>query len=731
MVSVDNIPVELKERPQWLNWQYIQRGGGRQKVPTAPRTGQSIDHLDPAEWRNFEDAVRGLSGAFCDGIGFVFTADDDLAGVDLDEVLDLDTGEIEPWASELIERLDSYSEISPSGAGVKVFVRGEVPAGGIAKLRDQERRTELYDRGRFFTVTGRQFPSTPAEIRPADLEVVFDFGAATQGGDGGKFRTHPPLPERLGPGARHPELFRVGRTARSSGLGGGGILEVLRAVNERRCEPKKTEVELAEITRMVVNQRSAVTPADDPTPESAARRLRVKGLAADEIAPGLAARFGLGEDDARQIAESTERHFLPDGEDYGEVELIDDLDDVPDGEPENLSASEASEVPEAAAENNRESGVVLQEVPFKGLGGRRLVGRAIVEGIEPPQMLVPGLLYEAKIHALYGEPAVGKTIFALWAAMRVMELGLSVLYLDEEGSLDVISERLEGLGGDPAVLDDLFHYYQSPGITLSEKSLTDLNHTAREIRPALVVFDSWADFLALEGLSENDSVDITRWVLGVLYPLRDLGASVLLLDHVNKEAKGRGGRGSTAKLAKLDAGFKLQKTEDFDRAHAGKVKFLRDKDRGAALDRSTVFEVGGDGKGNIVCRREGAPVLAEGDTDLSLNGRTALDALEGGGLTYSEFKKASGLAPSSFQKAKTELMDKGVVRQDGKDKRYYPINAENSPTHHDSQATHRSSGSDSPTLRGHRPGVSESPMSPSVNRRRDPLDPTDVGDEVA
>jgi putative DNA primase/helicase len=69
----------------------------------------------------------------------VFTPEDDLCGVDLDGCLDSLTEEIEPWAWTIIEELDSYTEISPSGKGVHVLVRAVLPEGGNA--RDASRHT--------------------------------------------------------------------------------------------------------------------------------------------------------------------------------------------------------------------------------------------------------------------------------------------------------------------------------------------------------------------------------------------------------------------------------------------------------------------------------------------------------------------------------------------------------------------------------------------------------------
>ena len=56
----------------------------------------------------------------------------DLVGFDFDIVRDPEFGIIDPWAQELIDELDGYAEVSPSGTGVKVIVRGELPRVGAS-----------------------------------------------------------------------------------------------------------------------------------------------------------------------------------------------------------------------------------------------------------------------------------------------------------------------------------------------------------------------------------------------------------------------------------------------------------------------------------------------------------------------------------------------------------------------------------------------------------------------
>src|SRR5215217_8096069 len=120
--------LNMKDLRQWLCWRTEERGGELTKVPYGPRTGRRGDSTGPETWASYDEAVNACTEHGYDGIGFVFTPEDDLCGVDLDKCLDPGTGEIEGWAQEIIEELDSYTEISPSGTGVHILVRGELPA---------------------------------------------------------------------------------------------------------------------------------------------------------------------------------------------------------------------------------------------------------------------------------------------------------------------------------------------------------------------------------------------------------------------------------------------------------------------------------------------------------------------------------------------------------------------------------------------------------------------------
>jgi primase-polymerase (primpol)-like protein len=79
---------------------------------------------DPATWATFPAAWDYClqHAGDVDGVGFVFAQDDPFSGIDLDNARDVRTGQLEPWAARVVEDLDSYAEVSPSGTGVKIFV---------------------------------------------------------------------------------------------------------------------------------------------------------------------------------------------------------------------------------------------------------------------------------------------------------------------------------------------------------------------------------------------------------------------------------------------------------------------------------------------------------------------------------------------------------------------------------------------------------------------------------
>ncbi len=154
-VQGESIPAELKTYRAWVLWRLVRLGDKSTKHPYCVHTGRKASSTDSRTWNSFEEALEAYEAGGYDGIGFVFSSGDPYCGVDLDAAVDPQTGEVADWAQIIVEELDGYAEFSPSGAGVNVIVKGKVPPGG-----NRRGRVEMYDRGRFFTVTGHLIGGT-------------------------------------------------------------------------------------------------------------------------------------------------------------------------------------------------------------------------------------------------------------------------------------------------------------------------------------------------------------------------------------------------------------------------------------------------------------------------------------------------------------------------------------------------------------------------------------------
>jgi primase-polymerase (primpol)-like protein len=175
------LPASLRQYDQWVCWTTQERGGKATKVPLDPTSvsGAYASTADPATWGSFESALQRATAPDVDGIGFVFTSEDPFVGVDLDDCRD-ESG-LSDEAIEIITRLHSYTEVSPSGSGLHVLVRGELPEGPRRKGG-----VEAYDDARYFTMTGERLAGTPREIneRSGPLRRVHErFLADESAGD--------------------------------------------------------------------------------------------------------------------------------------------------------------------------------------------------------------------------------------------------------------------------------------------------------------------------------------------------------------------------------------------------------------------------------------------------------------------------------------------------------------------------------------------------------------------
>jgi predicted P-loop ATPase len=176
-VNPDPIPAAMKAANNWIYWRGEVRTGKATKVPY--RIGKAEQHAsstDPTTWGTFADALAGMAsgnGSFpYDGLGFAFQ-DSGIVFVDFDHVRNPQTGVILPWAIERIADLGSYTEISPSGDGLHVYVLGKLPGKGAKREFSDGSALEIYDAGRYATVTGHRLADFPDDLRPCDLRKLY------------------------------------------------------------------------------------------------------------------------------------------------------------------------------------------------------------------------------------------------------------------------------------------------------------------------------------------------------------------------------------------------------------------------------------------------------------------------------------------------------------------------------------------------------------------------------
>lgn len=166
MIAVARLPLELRESTRAVVWRLERREGRLTKVPYQPRHPERRASVTaPHTWASFAEALAVAQAGRADGMGVVLGAD--LTGVDLDHCLMASA--LTDEAFGIVRVLDSYTETSPSGTGVHVLVHGTLPPG-----RRRRGMLEMYDAGRFFTVTGRHLVGTPwtIEERTAALAAV-------------------------------------------------------------------------------------------------------------------------------------------------------------------------------------------------------------------------------------------------------------------------------------------------------------------------------------------------------------------------------------------------------------------------------------------------------------------------------------------------------------------------------------------------------------------------------
>lgn len=165
-----NIPEELQRVPHWIVWRKEEREGKPTKVPYQVN-GEMAQSNNKRTWSTFHTAVHTYRNGGYDGIGFMFSKEDPYIGIDIDHCIH--DGEFSSLADEIIEMMDSYTELSPSGDGIHIIVKGELPVQKGTGKKNPELGLEIYRYGRYFTFTGNSQNVYEVVERTDELSLLF------------------------------------------------------------------------------------------------------------------------------------------------------------------------------------------------------------------------------------------------------------------------------------------------------------------------------------------------------------------------------------------------------------------------------------------------------------------------------------------------------------------------------------------------------------------------------
>lgn len=249
-VNVEGLAADLRnERDRWCVWRDV----NGKKVPfQVARPDDEAKVNDESHWGAFDDA-RGVyeAGGF-DGLGFRLGSG--FAGVDLDDCRDPETGALTPKAQAIVNEFNSYTEVSPSGEGVKIFVKAWLgknhPKAGC----------EIYGGRRYFCVTGQHLEGTPTTVeeRGGQLDALI---AREFKDDDRAERTAPrdskkPATRQLTKGERDNSLTRLAGRLRRAGFDDDAMAAALWKHNLRYCQPPLERRDVERVAHSIGRKRS-------------------------------------------------------------------------------------------------------------------------------------------------------------------------------------------------------------------------------------------------------------------------------------------------------------------------------------------------------------------------------------------------------------------------------------------------------------------------------------------
>jgi len=200
-VNFDSIPKRLRAYPHFVVWQYELVDDELKKPPFDPKTGKRASVRRPDTWGSFAEARAAYATDRYAGVGIVLTTDMGIVGIDIDHCIEGE--QISDQAQHIITVIDSYTEISPSGTGIRIMLEGKLP--GAFRRSGQ---LELYEDMWYLTITGHRIPNTPMNVQPRHRELYGLYQHVFQLASGKKMRENTGVVV----GLRPPFAMQISRT---------------------------------------------------------------------------------------------------------------------------------------------------------------------------------------------------------------------------------------------------------------------------------------------------------------------------------------------------------------------------------------------------------------------------------------------------------------------------------------------------------------------------------------
>jgi putative DNA primase/helicase len=554
-VNVEAVPLELRERKQWVCFKLEQRDRKQTKVPYQTNGHTRASTTDPTTWSTFDDAVIAAThGDGGDGVGYVFADDDPFVGIDLDACL-ADDGSLDPTAAAIVASLDSYTERSISGRGLHVLVKATLNGGRHRGRIDGRIGFEVYGTERYFIVTGDSLTGAPTTIEHRQEQL-----------DRTLAHVLPPEPKQATLHADIPTstLEDTELLDRAFAAKNGRDLERLHR-GDTTGYPSRSEADLALVGGLAF--------WTGPDPVRLDRLFRGSGLMRQKW-------------DSRRgettYGQTTIQRALDGRTDFYRGPATSPRDLAPTSPPGDLAPRPH---PLRGGEDDHLAPDLAPDLAPEPDSWDPI--NIVALGADPPAPpAIAALIYLGLNHVVTGESEALKTWLMAAAAADELAAGRSVVWIDgDDVGAGVLLERLRLFGADDEAIAQRFLYVLPDGpLELGSRGRLLARISEHDCR--LAILDGFNPLLALHSLDPNSGVDVEMFYR-LINPIRKAGPAVVLTDNVVKSSETRGAWaiGSERKKSKAEVQLGMKTLVPLVRGGIGRAKITVHKDRPGHLTR--------------------------------------------------------------------------------------------------------------------------------------------------